>query len=159
MNNKTPSPRAEKLAKSWEKLRLVAYRDGKGVWTLGWGTTSAAIAGLKIVEGMTCTPEQAENWFQAVFEGIARDLNRFLEVDVNQNQFDALTVLCYNVGTPAFHHSKFLERINLGDPKASGEFLDWCYERDPHTGHLVKSDGLENRRKSEWALYNEPLTA
>src|SRR5690349_14626491 len=38
----TYSPVAEALIKAWEKLRLTAYRDEKGVWTIGWGTTSKA---------------------------------------------------------------------------------------------------------------------
>ena len=37
------------LVKAFEGLRLDAYRDGGGVWTIGYGTTAAA--GLGIVPG------------------------------------------------------------------------------------------------------------
>jgi lysozyme len=46
------------LIASWEGLRLVAFQDPGGVWTIGLGHT----AGVK--EGDTCTREQAAAWYQ-----------------------------------------------------------------------------------------------
>jgi lysozyme len=37
-----------------EGLRLVAYRDSGGVWTIGWGHT-----GPEVCEGLVWTREQA----------------------------------------------------------------------------------------------------
>jgi lysozyme len=48
---------AAALIASWEGLRLVAFQDPGGVWTIGLGHT----AGVK--EGDTCTPEQAAAWY------------------------------------------------------------------------------------------------
>lgn len=47
---------AAALIASWEGLRLTAYQDSGGVWTIGFGHT----AGVK--EGDTCTREQAALW-------------------------------------------------------------------------------------------------
>ena len=33
---------AVELIKKWEGFRSKAYRDGGGVWTIGYGTTAAA---------------------------------------------------------------------------------------------------------------------
>lgn len=41
-----------------EGCRLTAYRDQGGVWTIGWGHT-----GPGVVEGLTCSQEQADAWF------------------------------------------------------------------------------------------------
>jgi len=52
--------------KRWEGLRLQAYQDVKGIWTIGYGHTSAA--GKPFVQkGMTITAREAE-------EMLARDL-------------------------------------------------------------------------------------
>ncbi len=48
-----PDIAVEFVAK-WEVLRLKAYQDSAGVWTIGYGH----IAGVK--QGDTCTPTQAK---------------------------------------------------------------------------------------------------
>lgn len=47
---------AARLIRVFEGLRLTAYRDTGGVWTIGFGHTS----GVK--EGDTCTLEDAQAW-------------------------------------------------------------------------------------------------
>ena len=40
-----------------EGCRLTAYRDSRGIWTIGWGRADAGVT-----EGMTCTQAQADGW-------------------------------------------------------------------------------------------------
>ncbi|WP_273755884.1 lysozyme, partial [Bartonella sp. MM73XJBT.G] len=48
------------LIKQWEGLRLNAYKDAIGVWTIGYGHTNSA--GKPFVhKGMTMTEKQAED--------------------------------------------------------------------------------------------------
>ena len=47
------------LLKRFEGLRLNAYQDSGGVWTIGYGHTSAA-GGLPVNRGLNITYEQAE---------------------------------------------------------------------------------------------------
>ena len=49
----------EAMTKSEEGLRLTAYKDSGGVWTIGWGHT-----GPDVHEGLVWTREQAEEAFQ-----------------------------------------------------------------------------------------------
>src|SRR5574337_539668 len=44
------------LIASFEGLRLTAYRDSGGVWTIGFGHTK------DVTQGQTCTAEQAAAW-------------------------------------------------------------------------------------------------
>lgn len=44
----------------FEGCRLRAYQDSGGVWTIGFGET-----GPQVVEGATCTYEQARAWLRA----------------------------------------------------------------------------------------------
>lgn len=67
--------------------------------------------------------------------------------DINQNQFDALVSLCYNIGITAFKASTVLKRVN-SNPNAlnvSAGFERWQYAG----GKPV----LFARRKREIALY------
>ena len=46
------------LIRCFEGLRLEAYQDTGGVWTIGYGHTAFVKAGT------TCTAEQAEDWLE-----------------------------------------------------------------------------------------------
>lgn len=141
---------AEAMVAMLEGLRLVAYQDEHGVWTIGYGTTR--INGRPVTPGMTCTKAQAVEWLRAHLAEISAQISGALKVLVVQRQFDALVVLTYNVGIGAFLHSHLLAKINAQDPAAAEEFLDWCYITLPD-GTRKKSNGLENRRRQEYALF------
>lgn len=58
-----------KIIRVFEGLRLIAYQDPGGVWTIGYGHTKG------VVPGMRCTPEEARAWFaedsKALFQEVA----------------------------------------------------------------------------------------
>jgi len=140
----TLSSTGEALIKSYEKLHLTAYQDEGGVWTCGWGHTAPYV-----VEGTTCTPALAEHWFQQDAFVVERAVDTALKAQLNQPQFDALCSFAYNVGVGAFEKSTLLKLMNERNfAKASDQFLVW----DEVNGE--KSEGLENRRKAEQAMFN-----
>src|SRR5207253_3066042 len=95
-------------------LVLVAYRKFPGEpWTCGWGHT-----GKDVVEGTTCTPEQAGSWFASDTHAAVASLDHHVTVPLNQNQFDALVSFTFNVGIGAEEHTTRIERIEL----TPGEF-------------------------------------
>jgi lysozyme len=49
-----------------------------------------------------------------------------VDVDLSQNQFDALCSFAFNLGCSKFMTSTLLRKINAGDPTASEEFTKWC---------------------------------
>ena len=55
--------------KSHEALRLKAYQDSKGVWTIGWGHTK------NVHPGDVITREQAEQFIRDDFAWVERTLN------------------------------------------------------------------------------------
>jgi lysozyme len=85
--------RGDALIKSYEKLRLKAYRPTRNdVPTIGWGHTK----GVKM--GDTCTTEQADAWFLGDVASAERIVDR-LKVKLTQSMYDALVSLAYNCGT------------------------------------------------------------
>lgn len=135
------------LIKGWEKCKLKAYLCPAGVWTLGYGQT-----GKDVVEGATCTQEQAEAWVVATVKAHAEGVSKALKGAATQAQFDAMVSLSYNIGKYAFATSTVLRQHNAGNFKdAAAAFMMW--NKITINGVLTYSAGLNNRRLSEKALY------
>lgn len=133
----------ENLIKSFETLKLVAYLDQRGRWTCGWGHT-----GPDVVEGTTCTPEQAEDWFQQDTQAAVNGVDESIQTNVTQNQFDALVSFTFNVGVGAEGHSTMVKLINARNfAGAAAQFPLW----DHVDG--VPNAGLLRRRQAEQALF------
>jgi len=112
------------LIKQWEGLRLNAYQDSVGVWTIGYGHTSAS--GKPYVhEGLNA-----------------------VKVPLTDNQFAALVSFTYNVGAGALRRSTLLKKLNKGDyDGVPAELMKWT------RAGSKKLKGLENRRAAEAGLW------
>lgn len=109
----------EDFIKASERLRLKAYRDVKGVWTIGYGHT-----GKDVGEGSVIDADRA-------LELLAQDLVRFEAVVnevapmVSQNRFDAFVSIAYNIGVEAFRTSTLAHKMAIGAEDAELQFLRW----------------------------------
>jgi lysozyme len=132
------------LVKRFEGLRLEAYQDQRGIWTIGYGYT-----GPEVRQGLVWTETQANLALVSRINAIAGILTGCIVPVIKQTQFDALVSLCYNIGQGAFRGSTLLRLINLRDfPGAGEEFLKW----DHVDGKA--SPGLLRRRQAELALWD-----
>ena len=131
------------LIKSFEGLRLSAYRDAVGVLTIGYGHTR----GVRL--GQIITRREAELLLSADLEPIERQLTADLGEDgVLQCQFDALCSFCFNLGIGAYMRSTLRKYVKAGrDTDAGREFGRWV-----HAGGRVLP-GLVRRRRAEAELY------
>lgn len=143
------SDRGIELIKLFEGCKLEAYPDpatGGEPWTIGVGTTG----GVK--PGDTCTLEQAIEWLKDDVEHADRAVTELVEVDLNQNQRDALISFIYNVGEGNFKSSTLLKLLNQGNYHgAAQQFLRW----NKAAGKVMK--GLTHRRIAEADLFLEPV--
>jgi lysozyme len=123
---------------------LVAYRDGGGTPTLGFGHT----ADVKM--GDTCTPAQADQWLTDEVDEFSAVVDKCVNVQIEQCQHDALTSFTYNEGANAFRGSHLLTMINDGDAETAANtwFPQWVYVG------AVKDGGLKNRRAAELRMYD-----
>jgi lysozyme len=134
------------LIKRFEGLRLKAYQDSRGTWTIGYGHTGGVKSGDTITE-------------QEAVELLARDLKTAEDavneqnLSLSQNQFDALVSFVFNVGTGNFRSSTLLKKAkaNPDDPTIRNEFLKWNKARI--NGTLKPLTGLTRRRAAEADLY------
>lgn len=132
-----------KLICKWEEFRGYAYVCPAGLWTIGYGHTG----GVKPTDKIDLA--QGEAYLRKDLEIVERCLNA-LELELNQNQYDALCSLIFNIGTGNFLRSTLLKHLRAKQyDKASAEFLKW---RKAY-GKVIK--GLEARRKDEQELFNK----
>ena len=132
---------------SFEGKRLTAYDDGVGVWTIGFGTTIYP-NGIKVKKGDVCTESQAKEYMGHDLKKFELAVNGAVTVPLNQNQFDSLVSLAYNIGTNAFKNSTLVKKLNAGDYRGAADQFDvWV------NAGGKPMQGLVNRRAKEKALF------
>lgn len=137
------------IIKRHEGLRLQAYLPTPNdVWTIGYGHTKTAKQGMRITEA------QAEELLRSDIRWVEDTISRLVKVNINQNQFDALGSLVFNIGASQFSKSSVLRRLNAGEyEEAANAFLMWTKQRDKKTGKMNILPGLVKRRQEERALF------
>ncbi len=144
------SPKGIALIEQFEGLRLAAYQDGAGIWTLGYGHTGRSGPGACVKQGDVCTSAMADEWLESDVSEAERAVNTLAHVAMNQNQFDALVSFTYNLGWASLESSTLLRLLNSGATRiAADEFPKWN-----HVAGAV-SKGLTARRAAEQALFLE----
>ena len=134
----TYSKTGEQLTERFEGCWLQAYADTGGVWTIGYGHTQG------VMEGMTCTREQALAWLEQDTREAAAAVNRLVNVPLKQAEFDALADFVFNLGVGAFARSTLLHDLNAGNlAAAAAQFPLW----DHDAGRVLA--GLLHRRLAE----------
>jgi lysozyme len=135
------------LIRESEGFRAKAYRDPVGVWTIGFGHTSAA-GPPQVFEGLTITPEQGRKILARDVEMFALGVAKALRAPVTDNEFSALVSFAYNVGLGAFQRSSVLRAVNAGDREAVPRRLQLWVKAG---GRVFP--GLVKRRAAEAALF------
>jgi GH24 family phage-related lysozyme (muramidase) len=113
------------LIKKFEGLSLKPYKDAAQLWTIGYGHLIKGGEYEKFKDGIT--QQEAEELLKEDMAWAERAVNKYVKVDINQNQFDALVCLVFNIGAKAFFDSTLLKWINK--PKDVAEipkqFVRW----------------------------------
>lgn len=135
------------LIERFEGIKLNAYQDIRGVWTIGCGTTIYP-SGQRVKQGDVITRQQANEYLAHDVQTFVGVVNNNVKVSLNQNQFDALVSFVYNIGAGAFATSTLLKKLNAGDYQgAKSQFPSWSYAGGKY------SQGLNNRRVAEQSLF------
>jgi lysozyme len=150
------------LIQKHEGCVLTAYKCAAGKWTVGTGHCRTAKPGLVI------TKQQAYDLLKsdlAIAEAIIKRHNLIL----NQNQFDALCCLVFNIGGGNFGASTLLKKLQGHSPRPEVEaaWRMWKFGgsgesngRDDDNDGLIDEpgekqllSGLVKRREEEIKLY------
>lgn len=131
------------LITTFEGVRLEAYQDSVGVWTIGIGHTKNVRA------GQTITYDQAKQMLREDVQWVEECINDRVTVPLSQSQVNALGSFVFNLGCGAFAKSTLLRKLNAGDERgAAQEFHRWN-----KAGGVVLA-GLTRRRREEARLFS-----
>tara|TARA_R100001440_G_scaffold10455_2_gene19054 strand:- start:6699 stop:7157 length:459 start_codon:yes stop_codon:yes gene_type:complete len=133
------------LIKKFEGCELEAYRCAANVLTIGYGSTK----GVK--EGDTITQEEADELLLNEMEEYEGYINDLVEVNLKQNEFDALVSWVFNLGPANLKSSTLLKVLN-------STHKDWNdiptqIKRWNKAGGKVLQ-GLVRRREAEALLFD-----
>ena len=143
MQESTYSEAGLALTKQFEGLRLQAYQDTAGIWTVGYGHT-----GRDVKPGRCVSEFEAEVLLRADLRDAIACVNQAVEVKLEQHQFDALVDFCYNTGRGSFGRSSLLGKVNLEDFEgAAVQFGLWV------NVDMRPVPGLVRRRTAEAAMF------
>lgn len=141
------SSKAYELIRRFEGKSNTAYQDSAGVWTIGYGHTGG------VVKGQTISDDEVERLL-AEDVAVAENAVNAQNLNLTQDQFDALVDFVFNIGAGNFQKSTLLKKLKAdpNDPTIYDEFLRWVYAGG------VKLLGLVRRRTDEANLYFTGIT-
>ena len=130
------------LLTHFEGLRLEAYQDSVGVWTIGYGHTKGVTPSMKITES------QANNLLKTELIEYQNYINEMVEVKLSQCQFDALVCWVYNLGPTNFKSSTLLTLLNQ---EVKFQIPEQIRRWNRAGGKVLK--GLVRRREAEALMF------
>ena len=143
------SKKGLEIIKKHEGLRLKPYLCPAGVPTIGYGATYYPYGDKVYMSDEAITEEYAEKILKEMLINYEDGVERYVQVELNQNQFDALVSFYYNLGLGSLKSSTLLKRINNNpcDPDIKNQFKRWVKAGGKTLSGLVK------RREEESKLY------
>ncbi len=148
------SDKGLRLIQEFESFVANPYLDSAKVWTIGYGSTYYPNGKKVTGRDKPITRQYAETIQRHViatdFEPVINELlkREIASGFINQNMFDAIISLTYNIGVNGFKRSSVLRLLKQGDKQnAADAFLLW----NMAGGKVLK--GLVNRRKKERELF------
>ncbi len=114
---KTSQKGLDLLAKR-EGIRTKAYKDTKGIWTIGIGHTGPEVTPSLVWDDLQVMKAFAEDikWAEAAVNAVKAPLT--------QTQFDALVSFVFNIGARAFERSTMKRLLDKGMYEESAEQFD-----------------------------------
>lgn len=142
------SQKGKDLIMQFEGCKLTAYQDSVGIWTIGYGNTFYE-DGTPVKKGDIITHNRAIELFNLIVKKFEVSVDELVISNVNQNQFDAMVSLAYNIGLGNFKSSSLLKMVNKSpnDNTIYLQFLRWNKAK----GKVL--EGLTRRRMAESNLY------
>ena len=134
------------LIKKFEGCKLESYKCAAGVWTIGFGSTSG------VEEGMEISQERADMLLLEDVEVFEEAVNNLVEVDLEQNQFDALVAWTFNLGSTNLKNSTLLKVLNDKNYEGVPEQIK-RWNKATVDGERQVFEGLVRRREAESLLF------
>ena len=137
------------LIKKYEGFSSKPYMCPANVPTIGYGSTYYPNGTKVKLSDDSISEDEATQILEYIAQkDFGSAVNKFVIVELTQNQFDALVSFAYNIGRTAFENSTLLKLLNRGEYEAAAE----QFEKWNKSGGKVLS-GLTKRRFDEQKLF------
>jgi lysozyme len=138
-----------KLIQGFEGLSLVPYKCQAGISTIGYGATFYPSGKKVTMQDAPISLATAKWMFKETADKFAADVDKMIKANINQNQFNAIVSLAYNIGLAGLAKSSLLKKVNANpsDPTITNSFMIW----NKAGGKVL--NGLTKRRAIEAKLY------
>lgn len=142
------SEKGKAIIKKYEGFCAKPYLCPAKVPTIGYGATYYLDGRKVTLKDAPITEKDASALLDKMLGKYEEAVNRYVQVPITQNQFDALVSFCYNLGQENLRNSTLLKKVNAKDYKgAADQFLRWN-----RAGGKVLA-GLTKRRTDERKLF------
>lgn len=137
------------LITEFEGFSAKPYLCSAKVPTIGFGNTYYTNGTKVNLLDKPITRVQAFEMFKHIADKFASKVSKLVTSPLNQNQFNALVSLAYNIGIAAFTNSTLLKKVNINhnDKSIELEFLKW------NKVNKKEVAGLTRRRLYESKVY------
>jgi lysozyme len=138
-----------RLITKFEGFSAKPYLCSAKVPTIGYGNTYYTNGKKVTLLDKQITETEAFEMFKTIADKFADKVSKLVTYPINQNQFNSLVSLSYNIGIAAFQLSTLLKMVNenANNPKIKDQFLRW----NKAGGKVVR--GLTLRRNEEAFIY------
>ncbi len=138
-----------KLIQGFEGLSLVPYLCSAKVATIAYGATFYPSGKKVTMQDAPISLATAKWMFKETADKFAVDVDKLIKANLNQNQFNAIVSLAYNIGLAGLAKSSLLKKVNANpsDPTITNSFMIW----NKAGGKIL--NGLTKRRAIEAKLY------
>lgn len=137
------------LITEFEGFSAKPYLCSAKVPTIGYGNTYYPNGTKVTMLDKEITKVQAFEMFKHIADKFASKVSKLVTSPLNQNQFNALVSLAYNIGIAAFTNSTLLKKVNTNhnDKSIELEFKKW------NKVNKKEVAGLTRRRNYEADIY------
>lgn len=110
-----------------EGVVLKPYLDQRNKPTIGIGSTFYENGGPVTMLDKPISLDRAYSLFNDTLKRYVAQVNKSITRPINQNQFDALVSMCYNIGTSGFAGATVVLKVNVNpcDPLIRNWFEAW----------------------------------
>ena len=154
MEIKTVSQKGIDFITKEEGTVLRPYFCSAKIPTIGIGSTYYENGTKVKMTDPPITLARAQKLFRNVLKNYELAVYSVTRDDINQNQFDALVSLCFNIGVAGFKNSTVVKRVNE-DP--NGKLIGAAFKMWKKAGD--NPTRLLSRRIRESALYYTPIAS
>jgi lysozyme len=137
------------LITEFEGFSAKPYLCSAKVPTIGFGNTYYTNGTKVTLLDKPITRVQAFEMFKHIADKFASKVSKLVTSPLNQNQFNALVSLAYNIGIAGFTNSTLLKKVNINhnDTSIELEFKKW------NKVNKKEVAGLTRRRNYEAHIY------